>query len=105
MVEPAPPDLAKLDALETEVVRIPALEAEIARKDKIIASLQQRLFGSSNEKLDPAQLQLLFDEIVLGRPAPPPEQSGETSAPGEGTPNAAPRLSCFPPTSRSSSTR
>ncbi len=56
------------------------LKAELVRKDKIIAGLQQRLFGSSSEKLDPAQLQLLFDEIVLGKPLPPPESSGETSA-------------------------
>ena len=93
MADPAPTDLAKLlarlDALEKQVARIPALEAELARKDKIIAGLQQRLFGSSSEKLDPAQLQLLFDEIVLGKPAPPPDQSGATSAPGEEKPNAA----------------
>lgn len=103
MADPAPPDLAKLiarlDALEKEVARIPALEAEIARKDKIIAGLQQRLFGSSSEKLDPAQLQLLFDEIVLGKPAPPPEPSAPAAAPSsaeamedgpeEGKPNAA----------------
>lgn len=88
-----PPDIAKLiarlDALEKEVARIPVLEAEIARKDKIIAGLRQRIFGSSSEKLDPAQLQLLFDELVLGKPAPPPEQSGETSAPEEARPSAA----------------
>jgi hypothetical protein len=93
VADPAPTDLAKLlarlDALEKQVARIPALEAELARKDKIIAGLQQRLFGSSSEKLDPAQLQLLFDEIVLGKPAPPPDQSGATSAPGEEKPSAA----------------
>src|SRR5690606_27995550 len=57
--------------------------------DKIIAGLQQRLFGSSSEKRDPAQLQLLFDEILLGKPAPPPDQSGATTAPEEEKPNAA----------------
>jgi len=55
---------------------------EIKRKDRIIEGLRQRIFGSSSEKLDPAQLQLMFDELVLGKPAPSPDQSdGETSAP------------------------
>lgn len=96
----APPDLrqllARLDALEKQVARIPELEAEntrlkaeLARKDKIIAGLQQRIFGSSSEKLDPAQLQLLFDEMILGKPSPPPDPSGEASAPEEGKSNAA----------------
>ena len=54
---------------------------EIKRKDRIIEGLRQRIFGSSSEKLDPAQLQLMFDELVLGKPAPSPDQSaGETSA-------------------------
>jgi Transposase C of IS166 homeodomain len=64
------------------------LKAELARKDRIIAGLQQRLFGSSSEKIDPAQLQLLFDEILLGKPGPLPETSGETSAPEEAKPSA-----------------
>lgn len=65
-------------------------EAEIKRKDQIIAGLQQRLFGSSSEKLDPAQLQLMFDELVLGKPAPSPDQSdGEPSAPEGEKPSAA----------------
>lgn len=80
--------LVRFDAMEKELASLKAenarLKAELARKDKIIAGLQQRLFGSSSEKLDPAQLQLLFDEIVLGKPAPPPDPSGETSAPEEG---------------------
>ncbi len=42
---------------------------------------QQRLFGSSSEKLDPDPLQFKLDELLLGKPAPAPEQSGETSAP------------------------
>ena len=70
------PDLTAL------LARVEQLEAELARKDKIIAVLQQRLFGSSSEKLDPTQLQLMFDELVLGKPSPPPDQSdGKTSAP------------------------
>ena len=81
MADPAHTDLAKLlarlDALEKEVARIPALEAELARKDKIIAGLQQRLFGSSSEKLDPAQLQFELDQLLLGKPAPPPDASGD----------------------------
>ena len=73
MNEPTLESLARrIEALEREVARIPQLEAEnarlkaeLARKERIIAGLQQRLFGSSSEKLDPAQLQLLFDESRL----------------------------------------
>jgi transposase len=79
--------LERLSALEKELAALKAenayLKAELARKDKIIAGLQQRLFGSSSEKLDPAQLQLLFDEIVMGKPLPPPENGDEPSAPEE----------------------
>ena len=79
--------LKRIDALEQKLTRLEAenahLKAELARKDKIIAGLQQRLFGSKSEKLDPSQLQLLFDEIIMGKPAPPPEHGGETFAPEE----------------------
>jgi transposase len=93
-----PTDLATLllrfGEMEKKLARLEAenahLKNELARKDKIIAGLQQRLFGSSSEKLDPAQLQLLFDEMVLGKPAPLPEESGETSAP-EGEKPSAPK--------------
>lgn len=85
-----PPDLQSLllrfDAMEKEIAH---LKAELARKDKIIAGLQQRLFGSSSEKRDPAQLQLELEELLLGKPAPPPDPSGESSAPEEGKSNAA----------------
>jgi transposase len=92
-----PPDiqqlLNRLGELEKKLTRLEAenthLKAELARKDKIIAGLQQRLFGSSSEKLDPAQLQLMLDELLLGKPVPPPDASGETSAPEEGKSNAA----------------
>lgn len=77
--------LLRFGEMEKEIAH---LKNEIDRKDKIIAGLQQRLFGSSSEKLDPAQLQLLFDEIVLGKPAPLPEASDATSAPEEVKPNA-----------------
>jgi transposase len=86
--------LLRFGEIEKKLARLEAenahLKNELARKDKIIAGLQQRLFGSSSEKLDPAQLQLLFDEIVLGKPAPLPEESGETSAP-EGEKPSAPK--------------
>jgi transposase len=85
--------LIRLGAMEKELVALKTenalLKAELARKNKIIAGLQQRLFGPSSEKLDPAQLQLLFDEIVLGKPAPPPDTSGEASAPEEEKSNAS----------------
>lgn len=92
-----PPDLQSLlvrfDAMEKELSSLRAenarLKAELARKDKIIAGLQQRLFGSSSEKLDPAQLQLDLDALLLGKPVPPPDSSGETSAPEEVKSNAA----------------
>jgi len=89
-----PTDLATLllrfGEMEKKLIRLEAenthLKSELARKDKVIAGLQQRLFGSSSEKLDPAQLQLLFDEILLGKPAPLPEPGGATSAPEEEKP-------------------
>ena len=58
-----PSILAGLKSLEAE---LGATKAELARKNRIIEALQKRLFGSSSERLDPAQLQLAFDEIVLG---------------------------------------
>ncbi len=70
----------RIESMERELDR---LRAELARKDRIISGLQQRLFGSSSEKLDPAQLQLLFDEIILGKPAPPPEPGDDRPAPEE----------------------
>ena len=83
--------------LTTLLERVERLEAELAlaiaeikRKDRIIEGLRHRIFGASSEKLDPAQLQLMFDEVVLGKPAPPPDQSaGETSAPDGEKPSAA----------------
>ena len=77
-----PPDLpsilARLQVLEAELA---ATKAELARKDRIIEALRKRLFGATSERLDPAQLQLAFDEIVLGKPAPPRETGGGPSAP------------------------
>jgi transposase len=71
--------LARMERMEEELER---LRAELKRKDQIIAGLQHRLFGASSEKLDPAQLQLMFEDLVLGKPAPSPDQSdGQTSAP------------------------
>ena len=91
-----PPDLQQLPGrlceLEKKLARLEAentrLKSELARKDKIIAGLQQRLFGSSSEKLDPAQLQLKLDELLLGKPAPPADPGGEASAPEEEKSNA-----------------
>ncbi|MEO7339866.1 MAG: hypothetical protein ABI073_03235 [Luteolibacter sp.] len=85
--------LVRFEVMEKELAGLKAenthLKAELARKDKIIAGLQQRLFGSSSEKRDPAQLQLELEELLLGKPAPPPDPSGEASAPEEEKPNAA----------------
>lgn len=77
----------KLAATESKLA---LAEAEIQRKNRIIEGLRHRLFGSSSEKFDPAQLQLMFDELVMGKAQPLPDQSdGETSAPGEEKSKAA----------------
>ncbi len=77
--------LARLAGMEKELASLKdentRLKVELARKDKIIAGLQQRLFGSSSEKLDPAQLQLLFDALLMGKAEPSTEQGDEVSAP------------------------
>lgn len=66
--------------------------AEIKRKHLIIEGLRHRIFGASSEKIDPAQLQLKFDELVLGKPAPPADQdAGESSAADDKKTNAAKR--------------
>jgi transposase len=66
--------LSRISELEKKLVRVEAentyLKLEVARKDKTIAGLQQRLFGSSSEKVDPNQLQLALDQLHLGKPAP-----------------------------------
>jgi transposase len=65
-------------------------KAEIARKDQIIAALQQRLFGAKSERLDPAQLNLMFEEALLGKPEPLPDrpegqEEGESKTPAPRT--------------------
>ncbi len=76
--------LARVEKLEAELsetksrladteAKLAAAEAEIARKDQIIAALQQRLFGSKSERLDPSQLGLDFEDSVMGKPEPSPE--------------------------------
>ena len=85
-----PPDLtavlSRLSALEAQLATTKAelttAKAELAYKDQIIEALKHRLFGSKSERLDPAQLQLLLDE-VLGKPAAPPETGDDESAPEE----------------------
>ena len=47
-------------------------KAEIARKDRIIAALQHRLFGASSERIDPNQLNFPFDPAAMEKPAPAP---------------------------------
>ena len=85
--------LARLAAMDRELAALKTenalLKLELERKDKIIAGLRQRIFGSSSEKIDPAQLQLLFDELIMGKPAPPPDKSGDASAPEEEKSKAA----------------
>lgn len=57
--------------------KLEAAEREIARKDQIIDALQQRLFGSKSERIDPDQYQLDFGEDVLGKPEPPAPYESE----------------------------
>lgn len=75
--------LARIEKLEAKLaetkitlgqteLKLAAAEAEIARKDQIIGALQQRLFGSKSERLDPAQIDLDFDDATLGKPEPSP---------------------------------
>jgi hypothetical protein len=54
------------DSLSRMREELAAAEREIERKDQIIEALQQRLFGSKSERIDPGQLQLEFGEDVLG---------------------------------------
>lgn len=54
------------DVLERREAELAAAKREIARKDQIIAALQQRLFGSKSERYHPDQEQLDFGEDVLG---------------------------------------
>ena len=80
--------LEQLEVLERELA---AAKVELARKDQIIEALQQRLFGSKSERLDPAQLQLLLDEAALGKPAAPTEAGDEPCAPEEPAERKSPR--------------
>ena len=52
------------DALELAKGELALALDEIKRKERVIAGLQQRLFGASSEKLDPNQLHLLFAPIM-----------------------------------------
>lgn len=81
---PDPPDLQSVLARLAELeIRLAAAEAELKRKDQIIDALQKRLFGSSSERLDPAQLQLEFEDGLLGKPEALPETGDAASAPEE----------------------
>lgn len=84
--------LARISGLEKKLGRLEAenthLKSELARKDKIIAGLQQRLFGSSSEKIDPAQLQLEMDELLLGKEEPTSDDDAETSSDDQDQPSA-----------------
>jgi transposase len=67
-------DLRRLaDSLDLANGELALAHDELKRKDRIIAGLQQQLFGSSSEKLDPNQLQLDLDALTLGKPAPAAE--------------------------------
>lgn len=73
--------LGRVELLEADLA---ASRREIARKDQIVAALQQRLFGSKSERYDPDQGQLDFGEEVLGKlePSSSNAQSGEDAEGG-----------------------
>jgi len=77
--------VARIEKLEAKLAdteaKLAAAEAEIARKDQIIAALMQRLYGSKSERLDPAQINLDFDDETLGKPEPSPVNGGGESEP------------------------
>ena len=81
---------AELAAVEADFAAVKAelaaVKTDLARKNEIIAALQHRLFGSKSERMDPAQLQLDFDAIVMGMLAPPAEDDEQAAAPS--TPDA-----------------
>lgn len=97
-----PPDLQtllnKLSSLEAKLTlalsQLEVAKTELVLKNQLIEALRHKIFGSSSERLDPSQLQLLFGEEVLGKPAAPPETGGDESAPeeqGKRKGNASPR--------------
>lgn len=70
----------KLAACEAELVES---RAELARKDQIIKGLGKKLFGSSSERMDPDQLELLIEEEVMGKPEPPADDASSEPEAGE----------------------
>ena len=71
------------NVLEKREAELAAARREIARKDQIIAALQQRLFGSKSERYHPDQEELDFGEEVLGKFEPSsstPENEGDGAA-------------------------
>ena len=80
-----PPDpqtlLTKFSSLEAKLnlalSQLEAAKTELALKNQLIEALRHKIFGSSSERLDPAQLQLLFGEEVLGLLCPEGVKRGE----------------------------
>ena len=85
--------LERIEKLEAELAatkaKLAAAEAEIARKDQIIAALQQKLYGTKSERLDPAQTDLDFDDTALGKPEPSPANGDGEPGPEEQERSAA----------------
>ena len=51
--------------------------------------MQQRLFGSKSERLDPSQLGLAFEDDIMGKPEPSPENGDGDCEPEEQEADAA----------------
>jgi hypothetical protein len=103
---PHPPRWRWRRNLQRSRPRMPFSKPISPARTRSSPGFRKRLFGSSSEKLDPAQLQLLFDELVLGKPAllrtkaakhPHRRRKNQTFQEA-----AAPRLIASPRTSRSS---
>ena len=61
------------------------MREEIKRLRDMVEGFRKRLFGASSEKLDPAQVELPFEEgeLLMGKPAAPQDDAGAES-PEEG---------------------
>ena len=67
----------ELERLKEEVGRLHQERAVLRLK---IDAMARKLFGKSSERLDPAQLQMVFDTLE-GEPQPVPEAGADTTGP------------------------
>jgi transposase len=102
--DPSDPLRNVLERREAELTladeRLAAAKREIARKDQIIAALQQRLFGSKSERYHPDQEELDFGEDVLGKFEPssstPEDEDDDPAAARAASPERRSKRDLFP---------